>query len=156
MTLSYLDTQFNAVLTAASQGFLAGVGFALAGVPVPVFLGFTAAFAALVPPFGPTLVWLPVALYQLTQSKAAGLFLLLWGALVVSTVDNFLRPMLIGSKAKLPFLLLFFGILGGLRTYGFLGLILGPLLIAMTLAFIQIYREEYHYSKVNRSARSNV
>ncbi len=137
----------GAVLTAASQGLLAGLGFALAGAPVPVFLGFAAAFAALVPPVGPTLIWLPVALYQLTQSKAAGIFLLIWGALVVSTADNFLRPILIGSKAKLPFLLLFFGILGGIQVYGFLGLILGPLLIAMTLAFIQIYREEYHHSK---------
>ncbi len=137
----------GAVLTAASQGLLAGTGFALAGAPFPVFLGFAAAFAALVPPVGPTLVWLPVALYQLTQSKAAGIFLLIWGALVVSTADNFLRPILIGSKAKLPFLLLFFGILGGIQVYGFLGLILGPLLIAMTLAFIQIYREEYHHSK---------
>lgn len=140
----------GAVLTAASQGFLAGLGFAIVGVPVPVFLGFAAAFAALVPPFGPALIWLPVGLFQLTQSTGAGLFLLLWGALVVSTIDNFLRPVLIGSKAKLPFLLLFFGILGGLRTYGFIGLVLGPLLIAMTLAFIQIYREEYHHSKTGR------
>lgn len=140
----------GAVLTAASQGFLAGAGFALAGVPVPIFLGFAAAFAALVPPLGPALIWLPVGLYQLTQSRAAGLFLLIWGALVVSTADNFLRPILIGSKAKLPFLLLFFGILGGMRVYGFLGLVLGPLLIAMTLAFIQIYREEYRHSRMGR------
>ena len=137
----------GALLTAASQGLLAGLGFTMAGVPVPVFLGFATAFAALVPPFGPALIWLPVSLYQLTQSKGAGIFLLIWGALVVSTADNVLRPILIGSKAKLPFLLLFFGILGGIRVYGFLGLIMGPLLIAMTLAFIQIYREEYHHSK---------
>ncbi|MBI4051757.1 MAG: AI-2E family transporter [Elusimicrobia bacterium] len=134
-------------ITAASQGILAGLGFAAAGVPLPFFLGFATAFAALVPPLGPALIWLPTGLYYLTQSKWVGIFLLVWGGGVVSTIDNILRPILIGDKAKLPILLLFFGIMGGMRVYGFLGLILGPILIACTLAFIQIYREEYHQSK---------
>ncbi|MBI4056826.1 MAG: AI-2E family transporter [Elusimicrobia bacterium] len=140
----------GATLTAASQGLLAGIGFAIAGVPFPVFLGAVTAFAALIPPTGATLVWLPIALYRLAHSTGEGVFLSIWGILVISGIDNILRPILIGSKVKLPFLLLFFGIMGGMRVYGFLGLILGPMLIACTLAFIQIYRQEYHQTTGTR------
>ncbi|MBI3550252.1 MAG: AI-2E family transporter [Elusimicrobia bacterium] len=142
----------GAVLTAAGQGLLAGIGFAVTGVPVPVVLGFAAALTALIPPFGPMLVWVPAVLYLLTKSTSAGLVLLAWCVLIVSAVDNVVRPIIIGSKTKLPFLLLFFGIMGGMRVYGFLGIILGPLLITMTLALIQIYREEYSGAKAAGSA----
>ncbi|MFA5137983.1 MAG: AI-2E family transporter [Elusimicrobiota bacterium] len=131
----------GAAATAAAQGLLAGVGFALAGTSLPVFLGFATALFALVPPFGPALVWVPAALLAFTRSAWSGLFLLLWGIFVVSLADNVLRPVLIGGKAKLPFLLLFFGILGGMSVYGFLGLVLGPLCFALTLAVFQIHRE---------------
>ena len=69
--------------------------------------------------------------------------MLFWGIFVVSLVDNFLRPILIGSRAKLPILFLFFGLLGGVKVYGPMGIFLGPLVIALLIAFVRIYKEEY-------------
>jgi predicted PurR-regulated permease PerM len=132
-------------ITASVQGLLAGIGFALAGLRFSVLLGFTSAFLALIPFVGPTFVWLPTAAYLfLSGSPVKGLLLFLWGALVVSLADNFLRPILIGEKAKLPVFLLFFGILGGLQMYGPIGILMGPLIIAGVLAFAKIYREQFH------------
>ena len=90
------------------------------------------------------LVWGPVALYLFwTGPLWKAIAMLVWGAGVVTMADNVLRPMLIGKKAKLPVLFLFFSILGGLAAYGVIGLFLGPILLAILLTAIQIYREEY-------------
>lgn len=131
-------------LVALLQGVMTGLGFALFGLPFSVFWGFLAAVLALLPIGGAMLVWLPGALYlYLTGSKLQGVFLAIWGALLVSLPDNFLKPLLIGRKAKIPTFLLFIGILGGLQVYGFLGILFGPLIVALLTAFVQIYREEY-------------
>ena len=76
-------------------------------------------------------------------SLKRGIFLVLWGALVVSSIDNFVRPILIGGQAKISTLFLFFGMIGGIEAYGILGLFLGPALMAAVTAFVEIYREEY-------------
>lgn len=131
-------------VVAVAQGTLAGIGFFMARVPSPVSLGFCTTFVALIPVIGAGMVWLPVSLYYLIQgSIGKGVFLFLWGSLVITLVDNFLRPILIGSKARLPVLFLFFGILGGIKVYGPMGLFLGPLVVALVIAFIKIYQEEY-------------
>ena len=131
-------------IVAVTQGGLAGFAFIAAGVPSPIVLGFLTAITALVPLVGAAAVWLPVSLYYLLAGASGkGLFLLLWGTLVISLADNFLRPILIGSKTRLPFLFLFFGILGGVKIYGPMGLFLGPLVVALVIAFLKIYREEY-------------
>lgn len=134
----------GAFLTATTQGLLAGAGFAVAGVRFPVLLGFATALFAVVPLLGAAAVWAPVGIYLVvTGSTVAGVGVLLWGALVVSLSDNFLRPVLIGEAAELPILLLFVGILGGLQVYGVAGALISPLLIATVLAFAGIYREQY-------------
>jgi predicted PurR-regulated permease PerM len=144
-----LDRTLSAVvrgvfITAAVQGLLAGVGFAVAGLQFSVLLGFTTAFLAPIPFVGAAAVWVPVCLFLfLKGSVVKAALLTLWCLGVVSTVDNFLRPILIGEKAKLPVFLLFFGILGGLQAYGFIGILLGPLMIASLLAFAKIYREQF-------------
>jgi predicted PurR-regulated permease PerM len=71
------------------------------------------------------------------------LLLLLWGTLIVGTADNVLRPLIIGNRTQIPTVFLFFGILGGLQAYGFLGIFLGPAVIAILVAFVRIYREQY-------------
>ncbi len=132
------------VITAIVQGLLAGLAYAALDVPVPVFLmALTIVLAPL--PFGGTaLIWGPVTLYLFWAGPMwKGIAMLLWGAGVVTTVDNFLRPMLIGQDTKLPVLFLFFSILGGLGAYGLIGLFLGPILLAILITAIQIYREEY-------------
>ncbi|MGH8613345.1 MAG: AI-2E family transporter [Gammaproteobacteria bacterium] len=135
-------------ITALLQGLLAGAGFAFVGIGFPVLLGFTTAFMALIPFLGATSVWLPVAIFLLLKGTIGkAIILALWGGLVVSLVDNVLRPVLIGEVTKLPTLLLFLGILGGIQAYGFIGLLVGPLLIASVFAFIKIYQQHYHVAK---------
>jgi predicted PurR-regulated permease PerM len=134
----------GAFVTASAQGALTGVGLAVAGVPFPVFLGFAAALLAVVPFVGCSLVWIPAAIYLLVEGHTiAGIGLALWGMFVVGLVDNFLRPYIVGGHAGLPILLLFLGILGGIRVYGLVGALISPLLIALVLAFVDIYREQY-------------
>ena len=130
------------LLTAAVQGLTGIIGYAIAGVPAPILFGVLTSFAALVPFVGTSLVWLPLGVFFIyTKGPAAGAFILLWGALVIGLIDNILRPILIGQKAKLPIFLLFLGIFGGLRVYGPIGIFLGPLLISCLLVFLQIYKE---------------
>lgn len=136
-------------LVAVAQGTLAAAGFFMAGVPSPVVLGFGTVLLALIPFVGAAAVWLPISIYYMVSASVGkGIFLFLWGLLVVSLVDNFLRPILIGSKARLPILFLFFGILGGIKVYGPMGLFLGPLVVALMIAFIRIYREEFQKQTV--------
>lgn len=132
------------VVTGGVQAVLAGVAFWVLGVPFPVFLALLVAFLALVPIGGAVLVWGPAAFYLfLSGHWVRGLILFLWGALVVSTVDNLLKPILIGEKTKLPTLFLFLAILGGMAFYGLIGVFLGPIVLALFLTLIDIYRKEY-------------
>jgi predicted PurR-regulated permease PerM len=129
---------YGVLLTALAQGVLAGLGFWLMGIRGAVLLGVLTAMLALLP-FGPPVLWLPVALWTLlTVSTWKGVVLLLWGALVVSGIDNVLRPYLIGGATQAPFLLVFFGVLGGLASFGLIGLFVGPTVLAVVLA---VWRE---------------
>ncbi|MDA8099941.1 MAG: AI-2E family transporter [Nitrospiraceae bacterium] len=144
----FLDTFSGVIngvfLIALLQGIMTGIGFAVFGISFPVFWGFLAAVLALLPVGGAAIVWLPGALYlYLAGSKLAALLLLIWGTVLVSLPDNFLKPLLIGRKAKIPVFLLFLGILGGLKVYGVLGILFGPLVVTLLTVFVRIYREEY-------------
>lgn len=131
-------------LVSLGQGILTGIGLAIFGVPFAAFWGFFAFILALLPIVGAAGVWLPAALYLfLTGAKLKAVLLAVWGVALVSVPDNFLKPILIGRKAKLPTFFLFLGILGGLQVYGFLGILFGPLIVTLLTAFIQSYREEY-------------
>ncbi len=130
---------YGFVLAAMVQGFLAGLGYAAAGVQAPVLLGATTALLALVP-FGATLIWVPVGLSLLLENSAwEGLGLLIWGTLVVSTVDNVIRPLVISGASQIPFLVVMFGVLGGLATFGVIGIFLGPIVLAVLLAVWQAW-----------------
>jgi predicted PurR-regulated permease PerM len=131
-------------LTALAQGLLAGMGFAVAGVPVPVLLGLLTFITSMIPFLGATSVWLPAAIWLFIQDHTlAAVGLALWGACVVSVVDNIIKPVVIGEGTKIPVFLLFFTILGGLKVYGVLGVFLGPIILAMGMAFLAIYRDLY-------------
>lgn len=128
-------------LTAAAQGIVAMFGFFIADIRLPVLLGLATGMASLLG--ASFLVTFPVAIFAAMVSPGKGLFLFIWGAVAVGWLDNFLKPILIGSQARMPFVLVFFSILGGLKMYGLLGIILGPILVASVLAFVRIYREAY-------------
>jgi predicted PurR-regulated permease PerM len=130
------------VLTAAAQALLAGLGFWVAGAKVPILLAFVTFIAALIPFVGPVAVWLPTAIVLfVTGHHGAGIGLAIYGTLVVSLVDNFLRPYLIGREMKLPVLWLFLSILGALKLFGFLGVVVGPAVLSLAFACYRIYTE---------------
>jgi predicted PurR-regulated permease PerM len=132
------------VVTAVVQGALVGLGFWGLGVPFGLFFAFAGALASFQPIGGAAVVWFPCVFYLgLAGSWGKALILLAYGILVVSGVDNVLKPLIIGGRTKLPTIFLFFGMLGGLDAYGFLGIFLGPVVLATIVAFVNIYREEY-------------
>ncbi|MBU1019031.1 MAG: AI-2E family transporter [Patescibacteria group bacterium] len=126
------------------QGAIAGVGYAIAGIDNAVFWGTITAFFSIVPYLGAAIVWVPITIIMLlTGHWVAAIFLLVWGVAVVSTVDNVIKPYLIGGKAHMYPLLTFFVIIGGIFTIGFKGLIIGPFALILMLTFLHIYRLEY-------------
>jgi predicted PurR-regulated permease PerM len=130
--------------TAAAQGLLAWVGFWVLNVPFSFFLASAAALLSMQPLGGSAVVWFPCALYLgFAGSWAKGIGLMIYGALIISGVDNIIKPLIIGGRTRLPTLFLFFGILGGLQAYGFLGIFLGPVVLATIVAFVNIYKSEY-------------
>jgi predicted PurR-regulated permease PerM len=127
---------FGLIGTAIAQGILAGFGFSLFGVPFAVALGALTSILSFVPA-GPVLVWGGAALWLLaSDQQGAALGMALWGILVVSSVDNVLRPILISRSGsiRIPFLVVFFGVFGGLAAFGPLGLFLGPVLLSVVFA----------------------
>lgn len=144
-----LKTMINATLygtffTAIIQGFFGGIGFAIAGISQPILWGTVMSFFALAPYVGTAFVWVPAVLILLfTGGFGAGLFLLIWSILLVSTIDNFLLPYLIGSSAKTYSLLTFLCVIGGIYVWGFPGLVLGPLVLTLLIAMSEIYEAEY-------------
>lgn len=123
--------------TALVQALVAGVGFGIAGVPGAVLLGVLTFFVAVVP-FGPPVVWVPATVWLFSQGRPGwGLFMVLWGVLGISGVDNVLRPMLISQGSKLPFLLIFCGVVGGALAFGLVGVFLGPTLLAVAFRLIE-------------------
>jgi predicted PurR-regulated permease PerM len=115
--------------TAIVQGVLAAVGLYLAGVPGPVFLGLLTFFLSPLP-VGPPLVWIPASIWLFANGHTAwGFFMLGWGLLVVSSVDNIVRPYLISKGNRMPFIVIFFGVIGGVLAFGFIGLVVGPIVL---------------------------
>ncbi len=133
---------YGLVLAALGQGILAGFGYAVAGVKAPILFGALTALLALIP-MGATLVWFPIGIMMtLTDQLLPGLGLLLWGFLVVSTVDNVIRPLVISGASRVPFLVVLFGVLGGLSAFGVVGLFLGPVILAVLLSVWQAWLKQ--------------
>jgi predicted PurR-regulated permease PerM len=133
---------YGLVLTAFAQGFLAGIGYWFAGVRAPVLFGaFTAIIALL--PFGTPFVWGSLGAWLLfTGQTLEGIGLLLWGTLVVSWVDNLIRPLVISSATQIPFLLVLFGVIGGLAAFGLIGMFVGPVIVAVLMALWREWLED--------------
>lgn len=129
-------------VVALLQGALAWAGLALFRVPFAVLLGAFCVMLSPIPFVGSALVWVPVVLYTfLSGATAKAAALTLWFALVVGTSDNVVRPILLGTQMKLPIPLVFIGVIGAMRAFGFAGLFIGPLVIALSFGFLDIIRE---------------
>ncbi|HEU4517154.1 MAG TPA: AI-2E family transporter [Steroidobacteraceae bacterium] len=129
------------VLTSMIQGLLLGIGFAVVGLPAPVVFGVLAAVLSVVPFGGTALVWVPALVTLLVQGSYGQAVGMLIVGVIVSSVDNFIKPLLISGRSPLPTLAVFIGVLGGLAAFGFIGLFVGPVVIALVLALIEFARE---------------
>ena len=128
------------------QGALAWLGFWLLGVPNPVLLGFLTAIISIIPLLGAAIVWVPVDIYLFMVAISTGgywraLALLVYGMFVISLIDNFLKPKIVGDRAKIHPLIILFGILGGIQLFGLPGILIGPLILTIFDVVIEIYRE---------------
>ncbi|WP_434352552.1 AI-2E family transporter [Psychrobacter sp. HD31] len=134
-------------LTALAQALLAGIGYLFANAPNPLFLVLLTFVLALIP-FGTPFAWGGVSLWLMSQGHTTeGIGLAVWGVLAISWVDNLIRPMVISGATSIPFIIIFIGVLGGLTAFGFVGLFIGPVVLAIALA---VWREwiSHHKSDV--------
>ncbi len=145
----YLDTisettravVYGVGLTAIAQALLAGLSYFVAGVPNPMVLTIVTFIFALIP-FGPPVAYSAVSLWLFSQGQTIeAIGVMVWGVCVVSTADNVIRPLVISGATQIPFLLIMFGVLGGLASFGMVGLFVGPVILAVLLA---IWREWLH------------
>lgn len=134
---------FGYVIVGLLQGIATGLGLLLFGVPNALLLTVFALFASVIPMIGPGLVWLPASVYLISIGKvSAGIGFLIYGALFVSTFDNFIRPYLVSRRTKIPSVVVLIGMIGGLLVFGILGLILGPLILAYLLTLLDAYKNK--------------
>jgi len=128
--------------TALGQGIVAGIGFVIAGVPAPMLLALLT-FCVSFLPFGPPFIWIGAALWLFaTGSIGRGIFMVLYGTFVISLVDNIIKPVIISRGSKLSFIVMFIGVLGGIATFGFVGLFIGPTLLAVGFSLTQEILEQ--------------
>lgn len=145
--MKFRDVSYSAIVStfviAIIQGLTGGLAFFIVGIPpfIPIVLMI---IASILPYIGASLIWGPVGIYLiLTGSLWQGIFLLVWGLLVVSMADNILRPIMIKGKAKVHPMIVFFSIIGGIPLFGFWGIVFGPLIVALTVTILHIYELEY-------------
>lgn len=130
-------------LIAALQGVVGGIGLAIAGVPA-LFWGTMMAFCSLIPVVGTALIWAPAALFLMFTGQVGwGLFLAFWGVAVVSMIDTVFRPLFLGGRSKMSMITVFLAIIGGIKYFGGLGILYGPLLISFAMIMLNIYSEVY-------------
>ena len=142
------------VATALAQGVVAGLGYWWAGVAAPILLSAVTALIAMIP-FGTPFAWGSIGIWLLISGDTVGgIGLLLWGALVVSWVDNLVRPLVISNATRIPFVLVMFGVLGGLAAFGLVGLFLGPVVLAVLMAVWREWMEESELLRAGLVAES--
>ena len=150
-------TFYGSLLTAIAQGVAAFLLFLLLGLPAPLFWGALVSLMSLVPIVGAFLIWLPWAAYLLLAGQTVrGIVLLAVGGLVVSSIDNVLKPIIIKGRTDMHPLLVFLSVLGGLQVFGFLGILLGPLMVALFVSFLNFYREEFREPLRNKRPTSDL
>lgn len=141
---------YGIILACIAQGILGGIGFAIAGISAAVFYGVIMMLASFVPVIGSSFVWVPAVIYlYATGNYGSATFLLVWCLTAVSMIDNLIRPLYISTKSKVSLPIVVIGVLGGLITLGFLGIILGPLILSLFVEAVRIYKEEVIFKKEN-------
>ncbi len=137
-----LAVVYGSVGTAGLQALIGLVGYTIVGVKFSLIWSALTFFAAFIPPFGASAVWFPLAVYVFFEEGIGkALFLGLWGFLLISSVDNFIRPLIIKQGVHIPYVVLFFATIGGLLKFGFIGLFLGPIIFTTLFSLFKIYEK---------------
>jgi predicted PurR-regulated permease PerM len=136
-----ISTVYGGAVVAIVQGILGGLAFSVLGLRSPVLWGTSIAIMSFLPLLGTSIIWGPAAIYLLLIGDyKEGIGLLLFGVLVIGMVDNILKPLIISGRTKMPTLLIFFSVLGGINFFGFIGFIMGPLILALFISVLTIFR----------------
>lgn len=143
-----ISTVYGGIIVAVLQGIITGVTLAFLGFRSPVLWGFATAVVSFVPLLGASVVWAPAAIYLFIEGHIIkGIILTIVGIFGISMVDNILKPIIIGSKTKLPVILIFFSVLGGLSLFGLIGLVAGPLVVVLFFSVMQMVKDLIYESK---------
>ena len=145
-----IDATFRGhVVTGLAQGIASTIGMLIAGVPGALFWGAVATVMSLLPFVGAAAVWIPAAIYLFVDAAMGhigywhAIFLTLWGSVIISVIDNVLRPWVMKGKSQLPAIPLLFSVLGGMQAFGFVGLVIGPLVFSLLMSIIDIYKRTF-------------
>ena len=137
-----ISTIYGGVLVAIAQGIIGGAAFSILGIPSPVLWGFAIAIASFVPIVGAFAVWGPAVIYLFVHGEVGQAFALICiGLFGISMIDYLLRPIIIGSRTKMHVLVILLSVLGGIQVFGLIGLVMGPLVVAVFISVINIFRE---------------
>jgi predicted PurR-regulated permease PerM len=137
-----ISTIYGGVLVAIAQGIIGGAAFSILGIPSPVLWGFAIAIASFVPIVGSFSVWGPAVIYLFVHGAIGQAFALICiGLFGISMIDYLLRPIIIGSRTKMHVLIILLSALGGIQVFGLIGLVMGPLVVAVFISVINIFRE---------------
>ena len=132
---------YGTILVGIIQGLFTGAAFYILGVSQPFILTILAILTSMIPVLGAWVIWLPVSLgLMMKGSTSAGIGLLIYGAIFVSYLDNFLRPIIVGKMVKMSNVVVLLGMLGGLQLFGIIGLVLGPIILDSVIIIVDVYR----------------
>lgn len=135
-------TVFGEVMLATVQGLLGGLIFWVLGLPAPFLCGFVMAIMAFLPVVGTWMIWFPTAVVLMIGGELVkGLILIAWGILILSLLSSMLYPVLIGDRLRLNTLLVFVAIFGGIMAFGMVGIIVGPMVVALSISLIEIWKK---------------
>ncbi|MEN6616575.1 MAG: AI-2E family transporter [Syntrophorhabdus sp.] len=136
-----VSTIYGGIIVGMNQGIIGGITFAILGIHSPVFWGLAMFVASFVPVVGTFIIWGPAMLYLVYEGHYYKAIILgLVGVILIGTIDNLLRPLIVKGKMKMPTIVIFFAILGGIQVFGLIGIILGPLVIALFISVFEIFR----------------
>jgi predicted PurR-regulated permease PerM len=146
---------YGTFISAGAQGLLAGLGFWIFGLAAPVLWGVIMGFLSLIPLLGPYIIFIPAAIFLFfTKSLALTIGFLIYNIILVSSIDNVIKPLVIGDKVKIHPLLILLSILGGLKFFGIVGIVYGPLIIAILITLTHIYTDNHHATRVPDNTNS--
>jgi predicted PurR-regulated permease PerM len=157
-TREVIDASVYGVFSIAIiQGLLGGLAFWVLGLRSAITWGVAMTFLSMIPMLGAFVVWLPAAIFlAVTGHWTKALILTVWGTLVIGTVDNFLRPKLVGSRTRLHELVIFFAVLGGLSVFGVLGVVLGPVVVAIAQSIVEVLRSTEETAPLEQNPHTSV